>query len=518
MVRLDLLGNTIKEEKVEFRTIDKYPSLYDIHRSFDVIKTSRYDGIKGETETRMIVFTSFVLGKNSVILEGQRSSGKSNVMEIVGTYCKNSKVIDRGSDKAHKRNEDINKASHVIIPEVNKVDNSFIEGLKDWGEGKASTYTIVDKYKRTRTFNLAPKPFITSRADENDMTLGPELISRLITLKTDSSVQMNKDVISYKFKRAQNPFYKNRMSDDAVKEYRDYVYSLPDINDITFVYVPGEAMTNAIPSLFSDARRDTDKYLKNTYGICLFHYADRMITEIDGKTVMFVTPSDIWYNHIIFGSALIRSALKCSETEQKIISILKLHAQENAHDPAMRIRDIHQTLIDNGITASMTTVDNYCKNLYSNGYIVRNDNTRPHTYETSKENYKFEFNINWDDVINESKIFMEEYFPEYAEEYIKRYCTEPIEVIHPFTGKKVDIRYEEKEQLKIKKVSGPKTLIEPEKIDKDNVETSANPILIDIDNGDNDAIKLEEKYGLTLINRLKQEGEIYEKSGKCYRI
>ncbi len=492
---------------------DYVPSLYDIHKSLDVIKSGRYNGIKGEHYTRMITFTSFVMGKNSVILEGQRSSGKSNIMEVVGTYCKNLAVIDRASDKAHKRNEQLNKASHVMVPEANKVDNSFVEALKDWGEGKATTYTVLDEYKNARTFTLNPRPFITSRADENDMYLGEELISRLITLKTDSSVQMNKNVITSKFQKAQNPFKKDQISDDATKGYQEYVKSLPDIYDMEFIYCPGKTMSGAIPSLFSDARRDTDKYLKNTYGIALFHYNDRMVREINGKRVLFITPADIWYNHIIFGDALIRSALKCSDTERFIIDILKTHAKENTHSPDMRVRDIHQVLIENGITASMGTVDNYCKNLFSNGYIVRNESKRPYTYETSKDHFRFEFNIDWKEIVEESKTFMKNSFPEYADEYIRRFCTDPIKVIHPFDGTEKNVlEWEDPEKdihgIKKKKQRGLPI--------SDNKTDKKEKVLQDVKDGKKDMEELSEKYGEEIIQKMLKEGDLYEKkAGVC---
>src|SRR3990167_2470382 len=155
------------------------PSLFDIHKAFDVIETDRYKGIKGEYYNRMVVFTSFVLAKNCVILEGPRSSGKSNVIDVTSKFCREAKLIDKASEKADYRDHlSLNEASHFIIPEVNKVSESFKETMKDIGEGKKSQYKYLDEMKVPRKISIDPKPFITSRADENDNVLGEELISR----------------------------------------------------------------------------------------------------------------------------------------------------------------------------------------------------------------------------------------------------------------------------------------------------------------------------------------------------
>lgn len=486
------------------------PTLYEIHKAFDNVVVGTQKGIKGEHETRMVIFTSFVLGKNCVIIEGSRGAGKTAVMTVVSSFCPNPMVVDKASDKAHIRNEALNESTHIIIPEINKVANSFIEALKDMGEGKATSYTVMDEFKRARTFTIDPKPFITSKADENNAELGEELVSRLITVKTNSSSEMNKEIVNYKFLKAQNPFEKSEVTTHDISVLQDYVKMLPDIGSIIFIYTPGVAMSKAIPSLFTDSRRDTDKYLNNTYGITMFHYYDRIKTVIEGQTILFVTPEDVWLNHIIIGKAIVRSALKCSEIEEKIIQILRAYKTNNLHNPRMFVKDLHQTLHDNGFNPNVKTVTKYCKQLYNNGYIIENDDTKPTTYEPLADDKSYDFNIDWADVVEECGNFMKDNYPELANEYIERFCTNPT-TTHPFTGKKVEIlNWEAKgEKLKIKRT---KTLFDV---------TEPNPkelVIKSIEKGDNEAIKLEEEFGEKLLQTMVKEGDIYEEPIGSYKI
>jgi len=65
-VNIDLELNKV-EEKPKI-----VPTLFDIHKSFNVIKVKNHFGIKGEFRPRMVVFTNFILGNKPIILTGSR--------------------------------------------------------------------------------------------------------------------------------------------------------------------------------------------------------------------------------------------------------------------------------------------------------------------------------------------------------------------------------------------------------------------------------------------------------------
>ena len=327
--------------------------------------------------------------------------------------------------------------------------------MKDLGEGKESVYKTLDEAKRPIWFRITPKPFISSIADENEKLiteLGDELLSRVTLIRTDSTVDLNIKVIESKLERAQNPYLKKK--EEILKQFKDYqsyVRGLPDITKYTFIYPMGKTMKTAIPPLFTDSRRDCDRYLDNTYGITLFHKYDRIQFIKNGKLNLVVTPADVWYNDIIYGDLLIQSALKCSHTEKIILDILVMYHEKYPDEGGMKLKDLHKSLMDNNLTPTMGSIRKYCLNLYKNGYIIINEDK---TYEPTAffKNKEYKVRIDWNAVIEESKKSIKENFPQIADEYIKRFCNSGIHVIHPFTGEIIDItKYKEADNMIVMK-------------------------------------------------------------------
>lgn len=521
---------------------DFIPTLHDIHKSFDVIRIGKFKGIKGEFKTRMALFTNFVLGNKCVIFKGNRSTGKSLVLETVSTYCRNPLEIDQASDKADYRDTDLNKSSHFIIPEINKVSETFIECLKDFGEGKNATYKVLDEWKRPIKFCIKVKPFVTSMADENKSNrLGDELVSRLTVLHTNSSIEQNQEVIKDKLLRAQNPFKDLGLTPEKIQEFQRYVKTLPNIDKTNFIYLPGKSIIASIPPFFTDSRRDTDKYLDNTYGITLFHYYDRLKVTKNGKSYLLVTPLDAWYNHIIFKDILIKSAMKCSDTERLIVDILRKHSMENRGNPYMKVKEIHSSIMKNGLTPSMTTVVSHIGDLVKNGYVVKNDDSRPSTYEASDYFKEFEGSVDWKRVVEECKKVVREIVPEKAEEYIKLYCSDEIIGEQPFTGEKVNIlTYKEKEVVIHKEKNSLSDFIhyaeDREKISNNSEEESLDDeqsvpkqkisdrnLKVYFDNFCNDeglvnGIDLENTFGVKAIDRWVEEFILSEPKPGRYQM
>lgn len=434
---------------IEDLGLDNIPTLYDINKSFDVIQTDQHDGIVGEQNARMVVFTNFVLGEKPVILKGSRASGKTNIMTVVGTYCRTPKIISSSSEKVFQRMEELNEHSHFLIPEVNKVNDNVVEMLKDWGEGVPHIYTYTDKFKQPHTVTINPKPFMTSIADENKNVnqLGEELLSRLTVVRTDSSVKQNIAVIEEKLRRAANPRYKKSVDKKKIEEFKTYVHSLPSLSSLKFVYPAETSIRKAIPPIFTDSRRDVGKYLNNTYGICLFHINDRLSMDIDGKKYYFVTPQDIWYNHVIFQDVLLDSSLKCGPIEREILDILKVIGETPVIDKwgknvkGLSDGEIHTELLKRSYTPTKDSVRKYCESLVDVGYVSRFEEGLPYRFYINPElKREHKMDIDWQEIVDTCKDNVRKNFPEIADEYEKRFCQgDGLVVINPFTGERVVI-------------------------------------------------------------------------------
>ncbi len=422
---------------------DFKPSLFEIKESFKEIKVGKHKGIKGEEDTCLAIFCNFVIGGKHIILTGSRASGKTLcMMTVANTYCKNPTIMGKSSALGQITDDEVlNAASHFIIPELQKVTVETIEMLKDFGEGETFSYKSTGK----KTIRIEPKAFITSKADENSFELGEELLSRLTSVRVNSSEDQNKAVVDFHLEQAANPFIKGNFDQMDIDKLRGYVLSLPNISEFNFVYPAGKYMRKAIPTFFPDSRRDVQKFLANTYAITLFHFWDRITIEKgqgrgkDKQKVLFVTPADIWINQKIFGKILRDSSLKINEVQFDIIRILDEHSKRSAMNPEMRIKELHRSLHHSGTNISPVLVSRYCESLYKEtGFVIRNSDKRETSYEISEAYKNFTIKLDWQEIIDICANNVRQNFPEIAEDYINRFCKNPT-ANDPFTGEDIRI-------------------------------------------------------------------------------
>ena len=276
------------------------PNLYQVHLILD-------EEIVGENETRMALFTNWILAYRNVSMSGQRSSGKTYTTERVARLLPDKNGLynlSKGSEKASwYQAEQLKAHSHIMVPELNKLSKDAKETLKDWGEGKPSQYkTVVFEggIRRTQTYTLNCKPFVFCLADEEEMIIDEQLRSRLTIIRTDNSEQQNRAVTLQQAELAILPNNPKKQSEDLFKQMKHHIATLPPMTKIEFRHPAAGVFVECIPPYFTDCRRDFPKYLANTYGITRFYWKERMFIKKGDNLVFFVTPEDMYYNHIIY--------------------------------------------------------------------------------------------------------------------------------------------------------------------------------------------------------------------------
>ena len=414
---------------------DFKPTLYDVHTVLD-------EEVVGEHQSRMSVFTNWALANKNVLMSGPRSSGKTFITDHVipflgdGVY-----TIYSGSDKSHwYQIENLKKATHIVILELNKVPKEVLECLKDWGEGKPSIYkTVVFEggIRKVKSFKIPPKPFIFCLADEEEFNLGEQLSSRLTLVRTDNSMTQNKKVLDQQAKLAIEKTNIKRVDSVMKGKLMQHVLTLPPLSDYEFKHPAADIFVSAIPQLFTDCRRDFPKYLGNTYGIARFNWKERIVIprkEEGEKDWIIVTPADMWLNQVIYGNNLVESSLKCSAMEREILAVVR------KYDAAVDRNYVSKQIRKKGINISTHMVSRLLKKLSDVGYLDSQKVGTTYQY-TISEFGDFNFAIDWKEVIEATKKAVAEHYPEIAEKYIKDYCTNP-KVMHPFTGEMIDIEKE----------------------------------------------------------------------------
>jgi hypothetical protein len=412
------------------------PSLRDIDEMLD----SR---IVGERYNRLSVFTVFVLSKICVYISGDSGAGKTQLMDAVtstllpGYVCQ----VSQGSGKlifTNKKAREINKASYIVMPELNKVHANLdlVEVLKTWGEGKNASYERSEFGKKVDKVPLDCKPFIFSRATESSK-IAPvpgELMTRVAEFMVDSSKEQTSDVMDSIAEAAEDPF--SVVERDVVKEalIKYYVSNLR--HDNSFMNPMAKVLTNYVPKVFAASRRDFKRYLRNINGICNFHYKNRMYIEHQ-RRVYLITPQDVFYNHIIFGQTLIRSAMRCNQIEKKIIKICSLTKS------GFTKGQIQAALRSDSINTTLNNVETHLNELVNIGYLLAEKTGREYYYCVSDTYREFESKPNMRELV-EYTIQSINHNPHLTDaqksEYINRYCKgTALAVVHPFTGETVNI-------------------------------------------------------------------------------
>jgi hypothetical protein len=100
------------------------------------------------------------------------------------------------------------------------------------------------------------------------------------------------------------------------------------------------------------------------------------------------------------------------------------------------------------------------------GYLEKEKKGGAFIYTVGDLFNEFEFIVNWKNIIEETKKGIKEEFPEIADKYIEKYCTDPIIVIHPFSGKEVNLSELEEQKINLKEARNDLSSFIKEDIEK----------------------------------------------------
>jgi len=414
------------------------PSLHTVHKILE-------SKVVGEHKTRMAIFTTWILGEKPVFVGGPRSSGKSfttyAIADIIGDIkregmCYN---LSSGSEKsAWYQQEQINKAKYLLVTELNRIPSELKETLKYFGEGKSATYdvTVVDEItgrRKTERKELLPRPFCFCLADEDEAKVDEQLYSRLVHVRMDSSEHQNIQVISQQAKEAMGHKRNNKGLDEEIGKLRFHLATMPSFQKYQFINPAAELFVRAIPTMFTDSRRDFPKLLANMAGIERFYWKEGLQGTIGKKShLFFITPRSMWLSHHLFADALVESSLRCSAIERLILESLGKE-WEFPETVQKRVRS-------RGIMIGVRMVKKHLQAMSDLGYVEKQEAQGTKlTFKAGDMYQDFTYNLDWKSVIKTCAENMIKQYPKYAEEYMKRYCKEPV-FEHPITGESVDLR------------------------------------------------------------------------------
>ena len=438
---------------------DFKPTLWQVNQLLD-------DHIVGEYFNRLSTFSVFILAGIPTYISGDSGAGKTQLMDansktvLPGEFL----IMDQFSDKAifdPSKVRQIKNAKWVAFPELNKINKNphVIEVMKSWGEGKSATYERSIMGRSTQKLELPCTPFIFSRATESAEVapVPTEVATRVAEFMVDSSKIQTKSVMGRIAEDLESPWDMKHMDYLEQALIRWYVSKLPEFE--YFINPAASCLIDYVPAIFAASRRDFKKYLRNINGITRVHHHDRIVTDLNGRQAIVVTPADVFYNHIIFGNTLIRSSMRCNEIEKHMIKIA-----EELHGATKQ--EFQKELRHCNINTTINNIETHAKALADIGYLMVEREGRELIYMVTDFYREFELKPDFKNIVNYIRdiVSTNHHYASFADEYIERFCDpDTILITNPFTGEVINIYDYEFEEINDVTIAIDRSSIEPKK-------------------------------------------------------
>ena len=447
----------------------------DLVRYFHNVRNSKGElvPIIGEDKLAVTAALSYLLEDTNFMINAYSGTGKTVIMNAVfnlleGTPIKTT-VIEQLSDTALWYSMDeINQSRFIAIPEAQKCPESIIEILKTWADDRPAIRKRTDvTIQDIREQRLIPKFVFRCKAVENkrgDAFLDAELERRYMVTHTNPTVKQTEDVIKYKLDTTARPQEDIiTMSDEEIEGLKEHIAKcIINRDDTRAVQVRNPCapfLFDIIPTLFPIARSKVHYFLKLINAVARF-YPDEMITmERDGKTYGLVTPKHNWLAAQIYIDTFVT---ECLQMPSHGIDILKLIPDSDVDKFGMvtsevikmSMKEIQQCARQAGLPFAGKSITPLLTSLQMLGFLEIEEDNGKRLYFKSPLIREPSTKISWSKLIDDTKDLVKKTWPEIANEYIDRYCTN-VEVINPFTQELVKLGTMSKKLPQVKVESHP---------------------------------------------------------------
>jgi len=444
----------------------------DMNEYFEnAVVFNKLQPVVGNYETRCTTFLSFVLGKRSVAIRGESGTGKTQIMNAIVSLMWGDKAYSDGNidlftvcEAAGKGlltfaiEDRVAMSSHCFIPELQNV-KAQTPMIKLWTEGKPYRYQRQDRRGNTEEVNLEPRPIMTSLAEGNEVMkgLGSEMQRRFVNLWTTNSKKQNEEIQRRKAMARLFPKEKlMTMSEDRIELFAAHCRNVMKL-ELTMVVNPGiMEIKNGIPSKYVVSNSYTDYFFDIIDSVTRFYYYRNIID--DCKTLLS-TPHDNKIAWLLAGPQMIDTCLSLPYgIGRSILEKLPTRAtfggddgiQADTDNLGYEVQQIADILDQQGMAIERGALEEIMKKLVFSNF-VKQDVKSKRFYVTSTELFDSP-DIDWRRLVNKSAEFVEDNYPQHADEYLEQFCSgEGLTYIHPFTGVRMEILGDTKVQLEEEK-------------------------------------------------------------------
>jgi hypothetical protein len=357
--------------------------------------------------------------------------------------------------------EAINNARFVAIPEAQKIPEGVMEIIKTWADGRTATRKKTDiTIKASVTQWLEPKYVLMAVAVENDKgsaMFDAELERRCMIMHTNPTVKQTELVLKHKLMHSALP--KTTMSSmddkeiDALKEHILDAIRERDEDDATDLKNPcAPFLFNAIPSAFPVSRSKVQYLLRLINAIARFYPNEITKVEKDGVTYGLVSPKHNWLGLRIYLNSFVE---ECLHMPSHGTDILKLFPETRldkfgfADSETVKMSEGEMKKAAKAAGLPFTKLRPVIVGLLMTGFLEVEDDGKRKLYFKSPLINEPVSKINWSDLIEETKEFVRENWPEVSDEYIRSNCSS-IKIVDPFNGDNIELGERAKSAVEVK--------------------------------------------------------------------
>ena len=430
--------------------------LTDLVRYFHNVRNEKGElvPIIGEDKLAVTAAISYLLEDTNFLINAYSGTGKTVIMNAVFGLLENTgisyTVIEQLSDTALWYSMDeLNNSRFIAIPEAQKCPENIIEILKTWADDrpavrKRTDVTIGDIRQQT----LYPKFVFMCKAVENkrgDAFLDAELERRYMITHTNPTVRQTEQVLKYKLQQVSQPAQDlETMSEEEIQRlrehFKDCIIARDDSAGVKIRNPCAPFLFDVIPTLFPIARSKVHYLLKLINGVARFFPNEIMTVEREGKTYGLVTPKHNWLAIQIYIDAFVTECLQMPSHGTDILHLIPDSEMDafgmvTSETVKMSVREIQKAARSAGLPFSGKNITPLLTSLQMLGFLETEEDNGKRLYFKSPMIKEPSTKIDWVNVLDSTVSLMKETWPEVADEYISRYCTD-VEVQDPFTLKK----------------------------------------------------------------------------------
>ncbi len=429
--------------------------IHDLTRYFHNVKNKKgeLNPILGEDSTALTACLSYLLEDTNFVIKAYSGTGKTVIMDaIFGLLPKEFyHTMEHLSETAvWYEAEKINRSRFVAIPEAQKLPEPVMEVIKTWGDKrpalrKRTDVTIGETVEQV----LHPKYVFMCVAIENtkgSSYFDAELERRCMIMHTNPTVKQTERVLKHKLLDAAVPkTHMMTMSDDEISGLRNHLLDAivaRDENEALIIKNPcAPFLFKAIPAAFPVSRSKVQYLLNLIKAVARFYPDEIQRIDKDGVQYGLVTPKHNWLGLRIYLNSFVE---ECLHMPSHGTDILKLFPETRmdrfgfADGETVRMSTGEIKKAAKAVGLPFTKLDPILIGLVMTGFLEIDEDKGKKMYYKSPLIEEPASKIDWSELIEETKKFVRESWPEVASEYNSSFCGR-VKIVDPFSGDNIEL-------------------------------------------------------------------------------